>query len=78
MISGEPVYSETSVRRTPASRSVRAVPPVDRISTPIIERPRANSTMPVLSVTLIRAVLTFMGGRIVRTLPDRVNVARRC
>src|SRR5437773_582244 len=62
MISGEPVYSETSVIFTPPSRSAFAVPPVERISMPNSPSRRANSTMPVLSKTLTRAVRIFMSG----------------
>jgi hypothetical protein len=41
----------------PLSWSSLAVPPVDRISTPASARSRANSTTPVLSETLIRALV---------------------
>src|SRR5262249_44215037 len=54
-ISGKPVTSATSRTATPACLSARAVPPVDRISTPIPARPRASSTSPVLSDTERRA-----------------------
>src|SRR5687768_11098721 len=52
MISGCFVISLTSTTPTPASRMVRAVPPVDTISQPSAASPRAKSTMPVLSETL--------------------------
>src|SRR5450755_2486523 len=51
MISGNPVSSEIDRTETPASASSRAVPPVEMISIPSSTRPRANSTMPVLSDT---------------------------
>src|SRR5208337_3849602 len=54
-ISGKPGKSETSVTGTPPSRNILAVPPVDRISTWRPARNWPNSTMPLLSVTLIRA-----------------------
>src|SRR5688572_2611790 len=57
MISGKPVYAETSVTGRPASVSVRAVPPVLRISTFRATRARAKSTRPVLSETDSRARL---------------------
>ncbi len=43
-ISGEPVTAATSVTGRPASRSVRAVPPVDTSSQPRATRPRPRST----------------------------------
>src|SRR5262245_58974924 len=55
MISGKPVWSETSVTFTPASRSALAEPPVDRISTPRPARYWPNSTSPALSDTEISA-----------------------
>src|SRR3954449_6617882 len=58
-ISGEPVSSETSRTSMPASRSAAAVPPVDTISTPSRARPRAKSTIPVLSETEMSALLTL-------------------
>src|ERR1035441_1178621 len=51
-ISGNPVTSLTSATGMPASRSRRAVPPVEISSAPMAARPEANSMMPVLSVTL--------------------------
>jgi len=57
MISGDSVYSETSMTGTPPSRSALAVPPVERISTPASESPFANSTTPDLSETEISARL---------------------
>ena len=47
--------SATSFTAMPASFSARAVPPVDRISTPRAASARAKSTRPVLSETEIRA-----------------------
>src|SRR5215831_6089823 len=58
-ISGAPVKSPTSRTGTPAAASVRAVPPVDRISRPAALRPRASSTTPVLSETEISARAIF-------------------
>jgi hypothetical protein len=55
MISGKQVCSETSFTGTPASRKVRADPPVDRISTPRSASTRANGTNPALSETEINA-----------------------
>src|SRR5215831_4458363 len=54
-ISGAPVKSPTSRTGTPAAASERAVPPVDRISSPAADSPRASSTTPVLSDTEISA-----------------------
>ena len=54
-ISGKPVWSETSFTATPASRSARAEPPVDRISTPAAASAEANGTSPALSETEISA-----------------------
>ena len=51
MISGKPVKSEIERTSMPASSSSCAVPPVETISIPSSLRPRANSTMPVLSDT---------------------------
>src|SRR5437588_430985 len=58
MISGKPVSSETWRTGIPASESSRAVPPVEIISIPRSARPRANSTIPVLSDTDSRARAT--------------------
>src|SRR4029079_12924626 len=55
MISGKPVYVDTSMTGMPASVSARAVPPVLRISTLRATSARANSTSPVLSETYSRA-----------------------
>ena len=49
---GKPVSSEMSFTLTPESRNSLAVPPVEISSTPIPASLRANSTSPVLSVTL--------------------------
>src|SRR6218665_1028706 len=61
-ISGKPVCSATSVTGRPASASSLAVPPVDSRRTFSACRAWANSTMPVLSDTEIRAVSCDMGG----------------
>ena len=53
--SGCPVTSDTSVTSRPASLSVRAVPPVDRIAQPMSESDSPNSAMPSLSHTLSSA-----------------------
>ena len=58
-ISGKPVSSDTSRTVSPCSRSRRAVPPVDTISTESSANRRAKSATPVLSVTLIRARRIF-------------------
>ena len=58
MISGKPVSSEIERTRMPFSVSARAVPPVEMISIPSSVRPRANSTIPVLSETESSARLT--------------------
>src|SRR5262249_31751134 len=58
-ISGKPVCVATSITRTPSFSRSCAVPPVERISTPRAARPRANSTIPALSETLMSARLTF-------------------
>ena len=54
-ISGEPVNSDTSVTGIPASLIAFAVPPVDNNFMPSSCKPRANSTIPVLSDTLNNA-----------------------
>src|SRR3989338_6582105 len=54
-ISGIPVTSEMSFTARPASRNCLAVLPVEMISTPHFPRPRAKSTIPLLSVTLMSA-----------------------
>src|SRR5687767_1927460 len=59
-ISGKPVCDATSVTRTPSFSSSLAVPPVERSCTPSAPSPRANSTTPVLSETLISARPTFI------------------
>src|SRR5215468_4389639 len=58
-ISGEPVKSLTDTTGMPAALSAAAVPPVERISTPSACKPLANSTNPVLSLTLISARSIF-------------------
>src|SRR5438874_2060679 len=59
-ISVAPVKSWTCFTFTPSRASIAAVPPVDRISIPSPARPRANSTRPVLSETLINARATVI------------------
>src|SRR5437867_96685 len=56
IISGKPVTSEMLVAASPASVNARAVPPVDTSSKRRAARPRAKSTIPVLSETLRRAL----------------------
>src|SRR5258706_3521538 len=62
MISGKPVYAETSRTAIPALRNACAVPPVDSSSTPRAARPRANSTRPCLSETDSSARVIVMDG----------------
>src|SRR3954447_2605302 len=62
-ISGKPVYSSIARMSMPWSRSSRAVPPVDTISTPRSASPRAKSTSPRLSDTVRRARLTWTSPR---------------
>src|SRR5262245_1843401 len=59
MISGNPVYSATSVTGIPLSRSARAVPPVDSSSKRCALRRRVSSTSAVLSETDNSARLTL-------------------
>lgn len=49
---GKPVRSLMSLTAMPDSRSRRAVPPVETNFTPMPASLRANSTTPLLSVTL--------------------------
>src|SRR3954447_824432 len=63
-ISGNPVKSLTSRTDTPASRSVRAVPPVDRSSIPSRASRRPSSTSPVLSETESSARAGLFTGRL--------------
>ena len=51
-ISGKPVTSLTAVTGRPAACRAFMVPPVETSSTPFCDRKVANSTSPVLSVTL--------------------------
>src|SRR5258708_7490631 len=62
MISGKPVYAETSRTAIPALRSAWAVPPVDSSSTPRAARPRAKSPRPCLSETDSSARVIAMDG----------------
>ena len=73
-ISGDPVSSATSRTSSPASRSAAAVPPVEMISTPRSARPRAKSTIPVLSETEISARRTSIASSAAaeRSLPPPV------
>src|SRR5687767_12433640 len=59
-ISAKPVYADTSVTARPSFCRSRAVPPVERISTPSAASARANSTTPDLSETLTSARFTFV------------------
>jgi hypothetical protein len=59
-ISGKPVYEDIGMTFTPAFFMRSAVPPVEIISTPAAESSLANSAMPVLSVTLIMALLILL------------------
>src|SRR4051812_44051222 len=72
-ISGKPVYSSIARMSIPWSRSSRAVPPVETISTPSSARPRAKSTRPRLSDTVSSARRTWTSpGRITAALPPLV------
>src|SRR3954453_10037186 len=72
-ISGKPVYSSIARMSMPWSRSSRAVPPVDTISTPRSASPRAKSTSPRLSDTVRRARLTWTSpGWVTAALPPLV------
>ena len=55
--SGKPVTSEIPVTSIPASSSFLCVPPVDITCTPSCSSSLANSTTPVLSDTLINALI---------------------
>src|SRR5258708_7571376 len=70
IISGKPVWAETSVTATPALAIAAAEPPVDRISTPCRARPCASSIRPVLSDTEIKARCGFR-----RASPDILTSA---
>src|SRR3982751_6284151 len=72
-ISGKPVYSSIARMSIPWSRSSRAVPPVETISTPRSARPRAKSTSPRLSETVSRARRTCTSpGWVTAALPPLV------
>src|SRR3954451_12970211 len=72
-ISGKPVYSSIARMSMPWSRSSRAVPPVETISTPRSARPRAKSTSPRLSETVRRARRTCTSpGWVTAALPPLV------
>src|SRR5204862_8354852 len=72
-ISGKPVYSSIARLSIPWSRSSRAVPPVETISTPRSARPRAKSTSPRLSETVSRARRTCTSpGWVTAALPPLV------
>src|SRR3954447_11629034 len=72
-ISGKPVYSSIARMSIPWSRSSRAVPPVETISTPRSARPRAKSTSPRLSETVSSARRTCTSpGRETAALPPLV------
>ena len=55
---------EHGVTAIPLSRKLFAVPPVEIISTPFFDSAEANSTMPVLSETLIKARFIFLNSLI--------------
>src|SRR2546423_15400453 len=87
-ISGAPDHAAIGVTAMPASARCRAVPPVERISTPRDVRARARSTMPLLSETERMARSTFRiqddaaslppdVGEEVRRVGDGVGVADR-
>jgi len=59
---GDGVTSETSVTAMPLSFRILYVPPVETISTPIEASSLEKSTMPVLSDTLMMALLIFDSG----------------
>src|SRR5665809_113041 len=61
-ISGAPVMSNTLITATPASDNAFAVPPDDTISSPASTRPRAKSTTPALSDTLMSALFIAIAG----------------
>src|SRR3954447_6874593 len=72
-ISGKPVYSSIARMSMPWSRSSRAVPPVETISTPRSASPRAKSTSPRLSETVSSARRTCTSpGRVTAALPPLV------
>src|SRR5436190_1429378 len=76
-ISGKPVYSSIARMSMPWSRSSRAVPPVDTISTPSSASPRAKSTSPRLSDTVRSARRTCTSpGRTIAALPPSVVAIR--
>src|SRR6266542_1938415 len=58
IISGKPVTCSTRTTGTPSRRSASAVPPVETISQRRLTSSRANSTIPRLSDTERRALLT--------------------
>src|SRR3546814_13906619 len=59
IISGKPVWSDTSFTASPASRSALAVPPVDSSSTPCRASACPSATSPVLSDTESSARVTL-------------------
>ena len=61
-ISGKPVTSSTSFTAMPFSFRSLYVPPVEMISTPMAASSFAKSTTPVLSETLMIALLIFDSG----------------
>src|SRR6266853_1527294 len=73
-ISGKPVSSEMSFTRTPESRNSLEVPPVEISSTPRPASLWANSTSPVLSVTLRMARCIFVWVADMADLDGKRNV----
>src|SRR3546814_11113054 len=59
IISGKPVWSDTSFTASPASRSALAVPPVDSSSTPCRASACPSATSPALSDTESSARVTL-------------------
>ena len=75
-ISGNPVTSLMLITSTPLSANSFIVPPVAITCQPSSRSPRANSTTPVLSLTLINALilLIYIGNHIFQyTISDDLN-----
>ena len=64
MISGKPVYSETSLQASPAARMAFAVPPVERISTPADDS----------AVAVIKAYANKIAKKIAHMVGEKVQV----
>src|SRR4051794_27285876 len=75
-ISGEPVYSSIARVSMPDAARNLAVPPVETISTPISASPRAKSTTPRLSDTVMsaRATRTSPGATVSYSFAVRTSV----